>query len=158
MLLISLFSKFYNYGGLLIDFSDLQTLISVMNLVEGKVTTITSQNYTSYTSPNTYNFWDVQAPRDFVVSILFEYIHIPYPTENYTYLYYGENVHSFSAHNVLLCSSWISLTDKNGRFKQEYGNFVSMTSSVKIISFGFKSGIRFSVKLYAIKPRGKEHM
>ena len=138
-------------------FCDFQTLISVINLVEGNVTTIQSQHHPSNTLPNTYSFLDVQAPLGFIVSVLFEDIHIPFPAENYTYLYYGENVHSFSAHKEI-CSSWISLTDKNGRFKQEYGKFVSMTSSVKIISFGFKSGIRYSVKLYAIKPRGKEHM
>ena len=132
-------------------------LFSVINLVEGNVTTITSQHHPSYTQPNTYSFWDVQAPQGFVVSITFEAIHFPFPTENYTHLYYGENVHNFSAHNEI-CSSWISLTDTNGRFKQEYGNFVSITSSVKIISFGFKSGIRYAIKMYAIKPRGKEHI
>ena len=124
-------------------------------LEEGTSLIIESPHYPLPSTNNSYHLWVVQAPAGFLVSIFFEHIETHSAWDGYSYIYYGENTSEFSDLDIEDCPSWIRLTDNEGQFRDMYGNFVSRTSSVKIIFFGVTTRRTFSIRLQAFQPKGE---
>ena len=85
---------------------------------------INSPNYPKDYPPNSYKFWDIKAPLDYVVALSFESFNIKSSRAN---LYYGDGVSTFSTDSGG-CFSWTKLRDKD-----IHGNVTSASRNVKLI-------------------------
>ena len=101
---------------------------------------------------NAYQFWDVQAPKGFVISILFEHIKIYSAWDDKAFLLFGDNAGDFQG-NMNSCDTWISLTDK-GQFIKRYKSFVSRSSSVKLVFSSLSTQVNFTVRIRAVRLKG----
>ena len=102
---------------------------------------------------NAYQFWDVQAPEEFVISTLFENIEINSEWDDKAFLSFGDNASDFQG-NLNSCDTWISLTNKEGQFKSRYKNFVSRSSSVKLVFSSLSTQVNFTIRIRAVRLKG----
>ena len=105
-------------------------------------------------SKNAYEFWDIQTPLGFVVSVMFEHFEINGDWDNYMFFAIGDNEDQFSA-NTNSCRSWTLITEQ-GRLqsKYRYRNFTSRSSSLRLIFSGFTTKPTFSFTLQVQKSKG----
>ena len=105
-------------------------------------------------SKNAYEFWDIQAPPGFVVSVMFEHFDINGAWDSYMFFAIGDNENHFSANNNP-CRSWTPITEE-GRFQFKYmsTNFTSRSSSLRLIYSSFTTKATFSFTLQVQKCKG----
>ena len=119
-------------------------------LQKEETTTIEYRNF----SKNAYEFWDIQTPPGFVVSVMLEHFDIDGDWDNNMFFSIGDNEDQFSA-NTNSCRSWTPITEQ-GRFhsKYMYTNFTSRSSSLRLIFSSFTTKATFSIKLQVQKSTG----
>ena len=105
-------------------------------------------------SKNAYEFWDIQTPSGFVVSVMFEHFDINGDWDSYMFFAIGDNEDQFSP-NTNSCGSWTSITEQ-GRFQSKYmfTNFTSRSSSLRLIFSTFTTKATFSFTLQVQKCKG----
>ena len=105
-------------------------------------------------SKNAYEFWDIQTPSGFVVSLMFEHFEINGDWDSYMFFAIGDNEDQFSA-NTNSCRSWTLITEQ-GRLqsKYRYTNFTSRSSSLRLIFSDFTTKPTFSFMLQVQKSKG----
>ena len=105
-------------------------------------------------SKNAYEFWDIQTPLGFVVSVMFEHFEINGDRDNYMFFAIGDNEDQFSA-NTNSCRSWTLITEQ-GRLqsKYRYTNFTSRSSSLRLIFSSVTTEPTFSFTLQVQKSKG----
>ena len=115
---------------------------------------VQSSNYPESTSNNSYNYWNFQAPVGFFLSVLFHEMVIEPHWNEFTYFCFGENFATFSK-SVDFCSPWSCLTKENSESQPIFKKFASRTSSLKFVFSTLSSGLRFAMKIRAMKMYGK---
>ena len=105
-------------------------------------------------SKNAYEFWDIQTPTGFVVSVMFEHFDINGGWDKYLFFSIGNIEDQFSA-NTNSCRSWTPITEQ-GRFQSKYlyTNFTSRSSSLRLIFSSFTTKATFSFTLQVQKCKG----
>ena len=114
-----------------------------LEVEEGNLMKIQSPNHPKKYPPNAYQFWDIRAPHDFVLSLSFDSFNLK---PDHAYLYLGDGVDTFSTDSAR-CFPWTKLNSQ-----VLVANVTSASRHVKLIFTSDDANTQsgFSVMVHAI--------